>query len=441
MSHLRIIVGLGVLFGLMSWCGAQEKLPRQEWGAPLVAVTREGGVWQIAGQKQIVTLDASNLAIRIKAGSANWAMVPSGSADMIVRLDGKDFPLRLADAGKIEVTPYDTGFETGVKITLGQWRHGDQLLDISLVLTAALQGKEEDLVFDAAAVEGQAVVRQLDWPTAVDGTQIDCTLLSNHRGVLLPTNWPKPYFPDRATNPDGSAKESDTSVIQSNVVECWSMSWWGFQRGQSAMMVIVQTPDDAAYQFDHPAGGPTVIGPRWRASLGRFSYPRSCRMCFFEKGNYVDMAKRYRQYAIDRGIFISLKEKIAQRPVVGDLIGTPMTRLSTLVNIVPDSKRFNTTQPAMNHHLVTFDQRAEQLRKLKEQGIDRLSVVVTGWPHMGYDRQHPDELPPAPGCGWSGWAEAVGGGVQGIGVYFQPARSVPGLLHRCAVVRHAVCDS
>jgi len=32
-------------------------------------------------------------------------------------------------------------------------------------------------------------------------------------------------------------------------------------------MVIVETPDDAAYQFSHPAGGPTVIGPRWRPQL------------------------------------------------------------------------------------------------------------------------------------------------------------------------------
>src|SRR5271155_5264334 len=194
MSHLRIIVGFGALLAWMSWCAAQEKVPRQECGAPLVAVTHDGGVWQIAGQKQIVTLNASNLAMRIKAGSANWAMVPSGPADMIIRSDGVDFSLRLADAGKIDVTPYDTGFETGVKITLGQWRHADQLLDIKLVLTAGLQGTDEDLVFDAAAVEGRAVVRQLDWPKAVDGADVDCTLLSNHRGVLLPRNWPMPYF-------------------------------------------------------------------------------------------------------------------------------------------------------------------------------------------------------------------------------------------------------
>ena len=99
--------------------------------------------------------------------------------------------------------------------------------------------------------------------------------------MLLPSNWPKAYYPDRSTNPDGTPKAADNSVIEANNVECWSMSWWGFAKGASAMMVIVDTPNDAGYQFSHPAGGPTVIGPRWRATLGRFGYMRSCRFCFF----------------------------------------------------------------------------------------------------------------------------------------------------------------
>src|SRR6185312_14124066 len=121
-----------------------------------------------------------------------------------------------------------------------------------------------------------------------------------------------------------------TTEVQSNIIESWSMSWWGFQRGPSAMMVIVETPDDAAYQFEHPAGGPTVIGPRWLATLGRLGYPRACRFCFFDEGNYVTLAKRYRRYAMDTGLFVSLKEKMARTPLLADLIGVPQTRLSIL---------------------------------------------------------------------------------------------------------------
>ena len=57
-------------------------------------------------------------------------------------------------------------------------------------------------------------------------------------------------------------------------------------------MVLVETADDAAYQFNHPAVGPTVIGPRWRPQLGKLGYVRTARMCFFPEGDYVDLAKR-----------------------------------------------------------------------------------------------------------------------------------------------------
>jgi hypothetical protein len=191
--------------------------------------------------------------------------------------------------------------------------------------------------------------------------------------------------------------------LQSHVIESWSMSWWGFQKGKSALMVIVETPDDAAYQFEHPAGGPTVIGPRWLATLGRFGYVRTARMCFFDDANYVTLAKRYRRYVRDTGLFVSLEEKIARTPALADLIGTPQTRVRILKNMSPDSDRYDKTNSANNYSLTTFDERARQLRELKAHGIDRTLVFITAWPHLGYDRQHPDPLPPPESAGgWEG---------------------------------------
>lgn len=377
-----------------------EPLPREEWGAMPVTVSNDGPMWTIAGKKQTVVLNSNDLSFTVD----RWSMEPSKPGDLIVKSNGVEIPLRLADAEKIDVARFDPAFQTGVKIKLSGWKHEGARLNLTLWLTLALEGKAVDLSFTVAADERNGVVvRRLDWPGALDARDVDYTLLSNWRGVMLPRHWPKPYFPIRATNPDGSAKESDTSEVQSNVIESWSMPWWGFQRGDSAMMVLIETPDDAAYQFDHPAGGPTVIGPRCRASLGKLAYPRGGRMCFFERGNYVDMAKRYRQHAIDRGLFVSLRQKIADRPVVKELIATPLVRMGILTNIKSDSLKFSTTQPETNHRLTTFDQRAEQLRKWKQNGIERLHVCLTGWPREGYDRQHPDELPPAPVAGgWEG---------------------------------------
>src|SRR5262249_26308648 len=97
-----------------------QQLPREQWGAPLVTVSHGEGKWVIAGKKNRVTLNESELALSVRAGPANWAMVPSSAKDMLVKSRGEEFYLRLADARKIEIKPYDTGFKTGVKISLGE---------------------------------------------------------------------------------------------------------------------------------------------------------------------------------------------------------------------------------------------------------------------------------------------------------------------------------
>ncbi len=381
---------------------SEAPLAREQWGAPLVNVNSRNGDWIIAGKRNAVTLDEKTLALEVNAQSIVWEMPAPGTNDMIVKEGGKEFPLRLADAKKISIEPYDTGFETGVKITLSDWKKPHSLpggkVDLKLYLTVCLQGENEELVFETAAQEGETVLRQLDWPPALDARDVDYTVLSNNKGDLLPRNWPKPYYPIRSTNPDGLAKASDHSIIQSHVIEDWSMSWWGFEKGKSAMMVIIETPDDAAYQFNHPAGGPTVIGPRWLPTLGKFGYMRTARMCFFKEGNYVTLAKRYRQYVMDTGLLVSLKEKIARTSAVAEMIGIPQTRVGILHNQSTNSDRYN---PTNHYELFTFDQRAQQLRDLKAAGIDKTLVFVSGWAHLGYDRQHPDPLPPPEAAG--GW--------------------------------------
>jgi hypothetical protein len=409
MKHVMAIIVLTAIArtGVAAPATMPTALPRSEWGAPMVDVQRTESGWTIAGQKHRVLMDARRHTIEVHAGPAVWNMVaPEGANDLVVRASGgEEQAINLHDARKIDVEPYDTGFKTGIKITLADWEKAPVL---RIFLTIALEGKDEDLCFDIAAEENGAVVRRLDWPPPINGGDVDCTLLSNHRGVLLPRDWPKAYFPIRSTDMGGNPKATDTSEVQSNVIESWSMSWWGFQKGASAAMVIVETPDDAAYQFDHPAGGPTTIGPRWRMALGSLRYPRACRMCFIDRGNYVDLAKRYRRYVMDRGQFVSLSEKICRKPIVKELIATPLVRVGILTDIVKTSLRYNTTQPEKNYRLTTFDERAKQFREWKARGLDRLHVCLTGWPNKGYDRQHPDELPPAPVAGgWEGMKRCV----------------------------------
>lgn len=385
------------LVALARPCIAQQRSPI--YGAPQVSVSHAGGNWTIAGQKNTVTLDESNLATVVEARGATWKMVPSSGSDLLVRWRGDEFPLSLAEASDIKITPYATGFKTGVKITMSGFRSAGIYspgtpLDLRLYLTMCLEGATEELVFEAMAQEGETVVRELNWPTAIDGRDVDATVLSNDDGVLLPRDWPYRYHPILRA-------EGDTSVVQSNLIESWSMSWWGFQKGEAAMIVIVETPDDAGYTFSHPPGGPTYIGPTWRAQLGKFGYLRSLRMDFLPRGNYVNLAKRYRRYVLNTGLFVSLKEKIARNPLVANLIGNPFTGASVLRNLNPDSTRFDKENPERNYRLTTFAENIERLRRLKSQGFDHVNVSLSGWLNLGYDRQTPDGLPPPEKAG--GW--------------------------------------
>jgi hypothetical protein len=375
----------------------QPAEPPRESLAPRVTVTEQKDAWRIAGQKNTVSLRKADLALQVQAGGTLWSLLPSTAGELLVKSGGQERSLRLADAREIAIVPYRTGFRTGLKLALSGWGPGGGGEGLKLWLTLGLEGRDEDLVFDVAAEERLMQIRRLDWPQAMDASDASYTALPVVRGTLLPRNWDKEFHPIRPPRPEGASP--DTSEIQSNVIESWSMSWWGWKKGNAAAMLIVETPDDAAYQFRHPAGGPTVIGPRWRASLGRLAYRRSARLCFLEGGDYVAMAKRYRRHAKQSGLFVSLAEKIAREPKVRSLVGTPLARLSILRNLKPESQRYDTKDASKNYSLQTFDERARQLRELRAKGVQKFHVCLTGWPWLGYDRQHPDELPPAPQAG------------------------------------------
>jgi len=138
-------------------------------------------------------------------------------------------------------------------------------------------------------------------------------------------------------------------------------------------------------------------------SLGRFAYPRRARLCFLDKGNYVDLAKRYRRHALATGRFVSLREKIARNPAVARLIGAPVVHTSILYHIQPESSYYHKDAPAKNHQLVTFDARARDLEALAARGVTNAYVHLDGWGLRGYDNLHPDVLPPCPEAGgWKG---------------------------------------
>src|SRR4030042_2414321 len=261
------------------------KLTQSEWGNPKVDVKQETSQWTIRGERLTVVVDPYTLAMQIRDKDVSWNIEGSTQGDLTIEHDGRNIPLCLKVAKEIKIEPYETGFMSGIKIQLNDYVHEDKLLKIRLQLNICLQTPNEDLVCELAATEDAAAVKQCLWPAPFEEASFDFTAVPFMQGMLLPKKWPERVW------------LYDTISYGRGLY----MPWWGHQKDDSAVMVILETPADGGCRFSHPAGGPTKIGSCWGHSLGKLSYPRRGRLCFFRKGKYVKVSKRYRRYVMENG--------------------------------------------------------------------------------------------------------------------------------------------
>jgi hypothetical protein len=371
--------------------GAPKNHPPQaddmDWGQPKIKVTKAGDGWTIAGAKNTLTLNTADLAMNIASDGVTWKLAPSEADDMVAQSPGSaEFSLKLIQAGKIVILPYETGFMSGLVIKLSEFRDAAQALDLTVLLFVCMEANTEDILFDIVPIEQKTAIKRCHWPKAFVGGDVDFTVIPAMQGMLLPKNW----------------KREVTLWGSFCYDRCLYMPWWGHTKGDRSAILIIETPDDAACRFAHPAGGPTAMGVEWHHSLGRFRYQRRARLAFM-KGNYVQMAKRYRDHTIAKGDFISLKEKIARNPAVGKLIGSPVAHIGALNHHEPGSMAYDKDDPSKNHSFTKFSTYVEQLKGVTEKGVKKLYIHLDGWGFRGYDNLHPDYLPPSEECGgWEG---------------------------------------
>jgi len=98
------------------------------------------------------------------------------------------------------------------------------------------------------------------------------------------------------------------------------MPFWGVTDGEKGHAAILETPDDASIRIER-ANGNLCVTPLWQAQKGQFGYERRIRYIFFETGGHTAICKRYRQYAIETGLFKTLELKRRENPNVDKLIG------------------------------------------------------------------------------------------------------------------------
>jgi hypothetical protein len=174
-----------------------------------------------------------------------------------------------------------------------------------------------------------------------------------------------------------------------------SMPWFGIANGSSAVVAILDTPDDISldcllnYNMQHvydqaaePSPLPRIASsaPRWRSQMGAFGYERRVRYVFQPNGSYVTMAKEYRRHAEAEGLLTSLRDKLEKNPAVEKLFGAVMVNLDGGYPWYLDYEASRFTWPDVA-------QIAQDMHD--ELGIDRAMICTWG----SYDKLPPESLP------------------------------------------------
>lgn len=138
--------------------------------------------------------------------------------------------------------------------------------------------------------------QRLEFPQFFDRSKYSKYVVPLHEGMLVPRDFKTEDFPAFRLYGGG-----------------WSMPFVGVTDGSTGWMEIVETPNDFELVRAQATDGKLMLTNRWISQKRKFGYNRRIKYCFFDKGGYVDMAKRYREYAKEEGLLLTLKEKEPNR--------------------------------------------------------------------------------------------------------------------------------
>ncbi len=194
-----------------------------------------------------------------------------------------------------------------------------------------VQRVEDDLEVRVSVEQVPGAPHELLWrldEVAPSGPGLDPTALAWTTPIMVPSPWESPPgseiilplnegigFPVK----DPNCPPMELAAFQGHGGIC--MAFWGLVVGESGIMALLETPDDAGVRTLRTPSGTLVIGPQWYPQWRRWGYQRRMRWILFDQGGYVAMCRRYRQHARAMGQFVTLREKARRNPNVHRLAG------------------------------------------------------------------------------------------------------------------------
>ncbi|MDO5567432.1 MAG: DUF5696 domain-containing protein, partial [Planctomycetia bacterium] len=113
------------------------------------------------------------------------------------------------------------------------------------------------------------------------------------------------------------------------------------------------------------------------------------------KATYSDVGKCYREYQLQRGVVVPIRERMKTRPVLEYAANSIEVRVRMGWKPVPSPvpELTKETEPPMKV-VITFDRFMDIVDEFKRQGISKTEFCLVGWNIGGHDGRYPQIFPP-----------------------------------------------
>ncbi len=342
----------------------------------------------IAVKNTKITFNTDNNTVAVQTGNKTWTQREDFTGLVLFNAEGKEDFYAFENAKNIQTELYEDGIAYGMRTTYRGFEVNGEVLDFAYTTLIWIHKTTGRVSFELVPINEPGDISRIAWPAPFQFERKDeksYTLFPQSQGILIPSNW-----------------ANNVKCIGSTFTETYCcMPWYAQIDKGYAYQAIVTTRYDAGYQLVHrgESESGTMVRTMWYPSLGKLGYKRVLRVEFFENANHVTVCKAYRRYVKDQGNLYTLEQKALANPRINDLKGSSIIHTQTYYNIDPGSVYYHKDNPEKNTFLKTFEQIRQMILALKAKGMKKAYMHVDGWGNGGYDRNHPDVVPPCEAAG------------------------------------------
>lgn len=346
-------------------------------GLYLPVLCAAAGLGASQGRSAAVSLETPALHLEIsqkdgsyrltdKAARVTWTSNLSRFGEIVVRSDGK--------SERFALTAFEAGGPRNAPVLTFHPVPGRPDASVRISLRTGRNGRGIDLSYEGAGLDMEAI-RLLDSLT-IGTAEKGYVIVPVREGLLIPSD---------------SGRTFNQRFGTYDYQGC-HMAMLGLVKNGAALLVTWTDP----YVTAEVASGGTAAQPL-SASLVMSKSARSLRLQVLGKGDYVTIAKAYRDVAREKGYLVTWDRKLKENPECAKYIGASNVKLWQALN-----RRMNeeSTQEISTRVEWTFDEAAQIAEHLKRDlKMEKVLFGLGGWMKRGYDNQHPDILPAAPELG------------------------------------------